>query len=124
MITGSAASSPLSFLPFYFRLHAPSIQQAQLSRSLGQAKGTGKTYQKRRTTTKTLKPYLLVFLCELMFSRFLVNNLSYTYNLEKNKCKKPLKNRQMSERTWSIKACTSTSPSWLLIGIHRMLCVL
>ena len=54
MITGSAASSPLSFLPFYFRLHAPSIQQAQLSRSLGQAKGTGKTYQKRRTTTTTM----------------------------------------------------------------------
>ena len=38
MITGSATSSPLSFLPFYFRLHAPSIQQAQLSWSLGQAK--------------------------------------------------------------------------------------
>ena len=50
--TGSAASSPLSFIPFYFRLRALSIQQ--LSRSPGQAKGTGKTYQKRRTTTTTI----------------------------------------------------------------------
>ena len=37
MITGSAAPSLPSFLPFYFRLRAFSIQRARLSRSLEQA---------------------------------------------------------------------------------------
>ena len=37
MITGPAAPSLLSFLPFYFRLHTLSIQWAQLSRSPEQA---------------------------------------------------------------------------------------
>ena len=36
-ITGSAAPALPSFIPFYFRLHSFSIQQAQLSRSLEQA---------------------------------------------------------------------------------------
>ena len=37
MITGPAAPSLSSFLPFYFRLHTLSIQRAQLSRSPEQA---------------------------------------------------------------------------------------
>ena len=37
MITGSAAPPLPSFLPFYFRLRALSIQRTRLSRSLQQA---------------------------------------------------------------------------------------
>ena len=37
MITGSAAPSLPSFLPFYFRLRAFSVQRALLSRSVEQA---------------------------------------------------------------------------------------
>ena len=43
MITGSAAPSLPSFLPFYLRLRALSIQRAQLSRSLEQATSTRTT---------------------------------------------------------------------------------
>ena len=43
MITGSAAPSLPSFLPFYLRLRALSIQRAQLSRSLEQAISTRTT---------------------------------------------------------------------------------
>ena len=50
MITGFAAPSLPSFLPFYFRLRALSIQRAQLSRSLEQATST--------RTTNSVRPIL------------------------------------------------------------------
>ena len=59
MITGSAAPALPSFLPFYFRLRAFSIQQARLSWSLEQASAEPIVQQKGRFKIAAFRQLLM-----------------------------------------------------------------
>ena len=74
MITGSAAPSLPSFLPFYFRVRAFSIQRARLSRSPEQAK---RKQEFERVRTRKARP--LSFLARLK-SPFPIKGLQAIYS--------------------------------------------